>query len=259
MNELFNFVKYPIRSSKHRNQGITSLLDKGLGVHQLQDVLNMGADYVDIVKFSFGSGVVTPSAVLRKKIELLLDNNCSFCFGGTLFEIMEHQNLFGKYTQLCRELDFKLIEISDGALPIAYERKLDCIKKACDLGFTVLSEIGHKDPVIDSTITVEDLISMANQELNAGSWKVIVEARESGTVGLFNHSGAIHENDFHSLIKEIESDKLIFEAPQKSQQVWFINALGADVNLGNIAPEDIISLESLRRQLRADTLCQPSK
>ncbi len=255
MNELFNFVKYPQRSSKNRDIGITSLIDKGLGANSLQDILNIGADYIDIVKFSFGSGAVIPERVLRKKIELLVENNCDFCFGGTLYEIMEHQNLFDQYTQLCIDLDFKLIEISDGAIPIAYTRKLDCIKKACDLGFTVLSEIGHKDPVIDSTISVDDLIFMASQELETGSWKVIIEARESGTVGLFNQSGTINEDDFNSLIKEIDNSKLIFEAPQKSQQAWLINKLGANVNLGNVAPQDVISLEALRQQLRADTIC----
>lgn len=256
MTTLFDFIDRPLRTSKTRETGVTSLLDKGLGIESLEGILRSASEYIDLVKFSFGTAIVLPELILKEKILRLEESNCGACLGGTLFEIVEQQNNFDAYLKLCRELKLNFIEISDGAIPIKYERKLDCIKKACDWGFKVLSEIGNKNPDIDRALTVEDRVSMIKAELEAGSWKVIIEARESGTLGLFDSDGQINKQDFFNLIQKIPENKLVFEAPLKQQQAWLINHLGANVNLGNIAPEDVIGLEALRQQLRADTICQ---
>ncbi|WED44269.1 phosphosulfolactate synthase [Legionella cardiaca] len=256
MNTLFDFINCPQRTSKKRDVGITSLLDKGLGVGALNDLLNVASEYIDLVKFSFGTAVVLSQDILKEKIVHLQQKDCEVCFGGTLYEIAEKQGSFDAYLNLCKQLELNYIEISDGAVPIPYQRKLDCIKQASDCGFIVLSEVGNKNPDIDNAIHIDERIDMVNRELETGSWKVIIEARESGTVGLFDSCGKINTDEFFTLINALPAEKLIFEAPKKSQQAWFINQLGVDVNLGNILPEDVISLESLRRQLRADTLCQ---
>jgi len=254
MNKKFAFVQTPERSIKPREQGITSLIDKGIGLNTLQDILTLGADYIDLVKFAFGTAVVIPSAVLQRKINWLHEHHCHITFGGTLFEIIETQGSFTQFIQVTKEFDLNYIEVSDGALPIPRARKIDCIKEALDHGLTVVSEVGNKQPDIDDAISIEQRIAMIQEELDAGSWKVIVEARESGTVGLFDTSGQVEQDEFNTLVQTIPVQKLIFEAPQKSQQAWFINQLGSDVNLGNIAPHDVISLESLRQKLRADTV-----
>ncbi|MDI9818024.1 MULTISPECIES: phosphosulfolactate synthase [unclassified Legionella] len=256
MNTMFEFINEVPRSTKKRENGITSVIDTGLGLKALEDLLDIAAEYIDLVKFGFGTAVILPREILEKKITRLQQKNCEACLGGTLFEIAEKQGSFTKYLKTCKLLGLNYVEISDGALPMNYQRKLDCIKQASDFGFKVLSEVGSKDPELDKAIGIEEKITMVNSELQAGSWKVIIEARESGTVGLFNRQGKINDEQFVALTSKLASEQLIFESPKKSQQAWLINQLGANVNLGNIAPEDVISLESLRQQLRADTLCQ---
>lgn len=253
-NILCSLVDIKPRVSKPREFGITSVIDTGLGINMLSDMLNVSSNYIDIVKFGFGTAITIPSKVLTEKIELLHAHNCSVVFGGTLFELVEQHGNFKTYLEYCRHLGIDTIEISDGAIEMEYSRKIDCIKQAVDYGYRVLSEVGNKDPLLDAEIRIDDRINMIKKELNAGSWKVIVEARESGTVGLFNGSGEIDMNDFIKLTESLSINDLIFEAPLKHQQIWFIKQLGNQVNLGNISAYDVTSLECLRQKLRADTL-----
>jgi len=254
MTNLFPFLLHSDRSKKKRSSGLTSIIDKGLGLAWLNDIFSLSGEYIDIVKFGFGTGCIVPYEIIQKKIQMIKQYQCQVCFGGTLFEIIEKNEKFNGFLNQCTELGINTIEVSDGALPISFQRKLDCIKCAADKGFTVISEVGHKMPEIDKNISIEKRVDMISQELEAGSWKVIIEGRESGTVGLFDQIGEINEDDFSMLINRFDQDKLIFEAPLKQQQIWFINTLGCNVNLGNINPTDVISLEALRQQLRADTL-----
>jgi phosphosulfolactate synthase len=219
-----------------------------------EQLLLMVADYIDIVKLGFGTSKLYPEPLLRQKINLLKSANIHVCAGGTFFEVARRQNKIEDYFKECFRLGFNCIELSDGLAGIPIEEKIDLISKAKAYGFVVLSEVGRKDAQQDSQLNIKDRLFEIKEQLNAGAWKIILEARESGTTGLFNTDTSIKTEDFERIITEINPQDLLFEAPIKHQQAWLINNLGGCVNLANIAPRDVLALEALRVSLRADTI-----
>lgn len=239
----------PERSSKPRNKGITLALDKGYSVRQAEDFCEATRSYTDIVKLGWGTSFVTER--LQAKLNVYKNYDIPVYFGGTLFEAYVLRNQLDDYVELLKKFDIKHIEVSNGTIWLSDDRKIDIIK---DLSkeFTVLSEVGSKNP--DAIIPPYKWVRMIEAELKAGSWKVICEARESGTVGVFRPNGEIRSGLIDEIADQIPFEHLLFEAPQKEQQVWFIKKFGSNVNLGNIEPAEVIPLETLRLGLRSDTL-----
>lgn len=241
------------RTKKPRSQGLTMMIDKGLGQHAVQDLFALAADYIDIMKLGFGTSALYPIKQLQHKIALAKQYNVAVMPGGTFFEVVSTLASIESYVLKVKELGFTAIEISDGTLPIGTEERQLAITLAAEAGLTVYSEFGKKDS--DFRVELGSLLQTLEKDLAAGAAYVIVEARETGTVGVFNKQG---ELDF-SFLRDVHTaagknaDRLIWEAPQKDQQVVLLRTLGLDVNLGNIAPADILSVETLRRGLRGDT------
>jgi phosphosulfolactate synthase len=244
----YKIPELPERSQKPRENGLTMILDKGLSCRQVEDLIASSHQYSDIAKLGFGTSIITND--LEKKLSLYREANIKTCFGGTLFEVFIARGLFDEYRKYLDKFKMELVEVSDGCIVIPHDQKCEYIAKLSKQ-FTVVSEVGSKDA--DVIIPPYKWIQLINKELEAGSWKVIGEAREGGNVGLFRSSGEVRSGLVDEILTKIPADKLLWEAPQKAQQVWFINLLGADVNLGNIAPNEIIPLETLRLGLRGDT------
>ncbi len=238
----------PERTVKPRQIGYTMAMDKGLGVRQTEDFVATCADHVDIVKLGWATSFVTPN--LQEKLDVYKDAGIPVYFGGTLFEAFIIRDQFDDYRKLLDKYDIKFAEVSDGSIDLDHDKKCDYIKQLKDQ-VTVLSEVGSKDA--DKIIPPYKWIELMQRELEAGAWKVIGEAREGGNVGLFRSSGEVRSGLVQEILTKIPFEKIIWEAPQKAQQVWFIKLLGANVNLGNIAPEEIIPLETIRLGLRGDT------
>ena len=249
IHKRFEMVGIPDRAPKPRREGLTLMLDKGLAPRQVEDLLDVAGDYVDLVKLGWGTAVITPS--LERKLGIYGDAGMPVYFGGTLFEAFFMRRQLDTYRQLLAELGISHVEISDGSLQIRHEEKLSCIRRFAE-DFTVLSEVGSKDA--EKIMPPYKWVRLIEAELEAGSWKVICEARESGTAGLFRPNGEVRSGLVDEIVDSIDRDRLIFEAPKKAQQVWFIRHSGPNVNLGNISPAEIIPLETLRLGLRADTL-----
>lgn len=239
----------PERTPKPRNNGITLALDKGYSVRQAEDFCEATQSYTDIVKLGWGTSFVTER--LEEKINVYHSNDIPVYFGGTLFEAYVLRNQLDDYVDLLKKFNIKYVEVSNGTIWLSDDRKIDIIK---DLSkeFTVLSEVGSKNP--DAIIPPYKWVRMIEAELEAGSWKVICEARESGTVGVFRPNGEIRSGLIDEIADQISTEHLLFEAPKKEQQVWFIKKFGSNVNLGNIEPSEVIPLETLRLGLRSDTL-----
>jgi phosphosulfolactate synthase len=244
----FDLPYVPAREKKERNTGITMVMDKGLGLKQTENFIESSAELVDIVKFGFGSSAYTNN--LTEKIKLYKQAKIRPYFGGTLFEAFVVRNMFDDFLKVLDTYELNLAEVSDGSMRIEHETKLEYIQKLSEK-VTVLSEVGSKQRGV--FISTEQWISMMASELNAGAWKVIGEARESGTIGIYNSDGTANEGLVNSIINEVKTENILWEAPSGKQQVWFIKLLGANVNLGNIAPELVIPLECLRGGLRGDT------
>lgn len=244
-----DFLALPERSTKPREAGLTHLLDKGLGPAQVADLLATAAAYIDIVKLGWGTAYVTGS--LTQKIDLYHGAGIPVCLGGTLLELALRQNRLEEYLRATRALGLRHIEVSDGTVSMQEEDKLALIRRLAK-EFTVLSEVGSKDP--DVALTPSQWIDAIQRELDAGAWKVITEGRESGTVGVFQPSGEIKEALLAEIVAAVSAENLLFETPAKGQQAWFVRRFGANVNLGNIPPEDALSVETLRLGLRGDTL-----
>ena len=227
--------------------GLTHVLDKGLGPRAWEDVLETSGLYIDVVKLGWGTAFVT--ANLRKKLDVLRDKRV--VVGGTFFEAVWATGQLERYKQWLGELGFDHVEISDGAVEIPREQKLELI---ADLArdFTVLSEVGSKDSSVE--FTSEEWTQWLREELDAGAWKVITEAREGASSGIFTSDGAMRTDLVEEIGSAVDLDDVIFEAPTKAAQAWFVKRFGPTVNLGNIPPEEAIPLETLRRGLRADTL-----
>lgn len=241
----------PQRTEKPRSTGITMVMDKGLSVRQAEDFVSVGADYTDLVKIGFGTSFVTP--MLKEKLAVYREAGINYYFGGTLFEAFLIRGEVDNYLKLIEEFKLEHIEISDGSMDIEHDEKCELIQKFSKY-CTVLTEIGSKDP--DILIPPYKWIELINKEKEAGAWKIIAEARESGTAGIFRKTGEVRSGLIDEILHSVNGDDLLWEAPQKSQQVWFIKLVGHNVNLGNIAPTEIIPLETLRIGLRGDTFTQ---
>ena len=238
----------PSRASKPREEGLTMVMDKGLSLNEAENMVALKSELTDIVKLGFGTSLLT--RFIDKKINLYQKSGMMVYTGGTLFEAFVIRNQFDDFCKLMDKLKLEMVEVSDGSISINHDVKCEYIQKLSK-NFKVISEIGSKD----ESIILDDSqwISFMKKELDAGSWKVIAEAREGGNVGMFDPNGNIKKDLIDKITSDIQVDKILWEAPQKKQQVWFINSFGANVNLGNISPNDIISLECLRLGLRGDT------
>ncbi|MEQ9308311.1 MAG: phosphosulfolactate synthase [Balneolaceae bacterium] len=239
----------PKRSLKPRKDGITLVLDKGYSVRQAEDFCNVSAEYTDVVKLGWGTSYVTPN--LEDKLKVYANAGIPVYFGGTLFEAYLLRDQLGAYRKLLEKHEIKCLEVSNGTIWISDEKKQKIIKELSQ-DFTVYSEVGSKNP--NEVIPPYKWVNVIRQELEAGASKVICEARESGTVGVFRPNGEVRSGLIEEITDQIPVENLIFEAPQKEQQVWFIRKYGSNVNLGNIQPEEVIPLETLRLGLRSDTL-----
>ena len=238
----------PSRASKPREEGLTMVMDKGLSLNEAENMVALKSELTDIVKLGFGTSLLT--RFIDKKINLYQKSGMMVYTGGTLFEAFVIRNQFDDFCKLMDKLKLEMVEVSDGSISINHDVKCEYIQKLSK-NFKVISEIGSKD----ESIILDDSqwISFMKKELDAGSWKVIAEAREGGNVGMFDPNGNIKKDLIDKITSDIPVDKILWEAPQKKQQVWFINSFGANVNLGDISPNDIISLECLRLGLRGDT------
>jgi phosphosulfolactate synthase len=230
-----------------RAGGLTHVLDKGLGPRAWEDVLDTAGAYIDIVKLGWGTAYVTPN--LRRKLEVLREK--PVVIGGTFFEVVYVREKVEEYKLWLRELGLTHVEISDGTVEIPRERKLELIADFAQ-DFTVVSEVGSKDAEVNHAPYL--WVQWIKEELDAGAWKVVTEAREGGTAGIFRPSGEMRTGLVDEIVHEIDFHDLIFEAPTKASQAWFVKAFGPEVNLGNIAPDEVIPLETLRLGLRGDTL-----
>ena len=238
----------PDRAKKPRNKGLTMVMDKGLSLNEAENMVALKSELTDIVKLGFGTSLLT--RYIDKKIKLYHKAGIMVYVGGTLFEAFTVRNQFDDFCKLIDKLKLEMVEVSDGSISIEHDTKCEYIQKLSK-NFKVISEIGSKCE--SNSLEDSDWIEYMNKELQAGSWKVIAEAREGGNVGMFDPNGNIKENLIKKITNKISTSKILWEAPQKKQQVWFINNFGANVNLGNISPNDIISLECLRIGLRGDT------
>jgi phosphosulfolactate synthase len=227
--------------------GLTHVIDKGLGPRAWEDVLETSGVYIDIVKLGWGTAYVTPN--LKRKLEVLKGK--AVVIGGTFFEAVCVKDRVDEYKSWLLELGLTHVEISDGTIEIPRDRKLELIADFAR-DFTVLSEVGSKDGSVE--LPAEDWIEWIRDELAAGAWKVITEAREGGSAGIFSASGEMRTALVDEIAQDVAADDLIFEAPTKASQAWFVKQFGPTVNLGNIPPDEVIALETLRLGLRADTL-----
>jgi phosphosulfolactate synthase len=241
------------RPGKPRKKGLTMVIDKGLGLNAFDDILALAADYVDIYKLGFGTSVLYPLDLLKQKVERAKAHGLHIMPGGTFFEIASKQAPFESYLARLRAIGFNSIEISDGTFTISPEARRRAISLAADAGLTVYAEFGKK--AVHFRVEAEALLQSMEEDLQAGAGYVIVEARESGTVGLYDAAGQVDPTFLTEVCRLAKgnANRLIWEAPQKDQQVALIQTLGSDVNLGNIAHTDILSVETLRRGLRGDT------
>ncbi len=246
MKEILSQI--PTRTSKARENGLTMMMDKGLSLRQAEDFLSSNHEHTDIIKLGFGTSIITPN--VADKIKLYKENKMLVYSGGTLFEAFAIRNQLDDYKKYMRDLGLEMVEISDGSMIMNHETKCEIITDFSK-DFRVISEVGSKDAAVE--ISSKNWIKWMQNELSAGSWKVIAEAREGGNIGIFEVDGGIKSELIDEITKEIPAENIIWEAPLKHQQIWFIEKFGSNVNLGNIAPNGVIPLECLRLGLRSDT------
>jgi len=244
----FNLSQIPERIAKPRNHGITMVMDKGLSIREVEDFLSVCEPHVDIVKLGFGTAFVTPN--LREKITVYQNAGIPIYFGGTLFEAFLIRNQFDDYIKVIQDYGINFIEVSDGSITIPHAEKCGYIEKLTKYA-TVLSEVGSKDAA--HIIPPYKWIELMRAELEAGSSYVIAEAREAGNVGIYRGSGEVREGLVQEILTQIPAEKIIWEGPQKAQQLNFLELIGYNFNLGNIAPNEVIPLEAMRIGLRGDT------
>lgn len=244
----FNLTQIPARTAQPRTSGLTMVMDKGLSINQVNDFMSIARPHVDIVKLGFGTSFVTPN--LREKLEAYAQFDIPIYFGGTLFEAFLIRNQFNDYIAVCKDYGISYIEVSDGSIDIPHAEKCGYIEKLTQHA-TVLSEVGSKDAA--HIIPPYKWIELMRAELAAGSTYVIAEAREAGNVGIYRGSGEVREGLVQEILTQIAAEKIIWEAPQKAQQLYFLELIGCNVNLGNIAPNEVIPLEAMRIGLRGDT------
>lgn len=245
----FHLSHLPQRTKKPRETGITLALDTGFSVRQSEDFCDVASPLVDIVKLGWGTSYVTNR--LKDKLKVYRKYDIPVYFGGTLFEAYLLRDELDKYVEFLKRYDIKYVEVSNGTIRLSAYKKLEIIEQLSS-EFTVLSEVGSKNP--NDIIPPYKWVKMIKNEIEAGSWKVICEARESGTVGVFRPNGEVRSGLIEEITDQISKNHLLFEAPQKDQQIWFIKKFGSNVNLGNIHPSEVIPVETLRMGLRGDTL-----
>lgn len=250
----FNFLLKE-REEKPRQKGITMVLDKGLGLETAESLMNISGDYVDYLKFGWGTSIVHEQDIIKDKVAMYKSHNITPYTGGTLFELAYMNDKLEEFFQEAHDLGFEAIEVSDGSTIISHDKKLECIESAKKDGFEVLSEVGKKDPGLDKELSLDERIEYMQNELESGSSLIIVEAREGGkNIGIYDKAGNAKEDEIDYILDNFDGNKILWEAPNKDQQVFFILKLGNDVNLGNVSTDDITSLETLRRGLRGDTV-----
>ncbi len=244
----FNLPHLPLRPERPRKNGVTMVMDKGLSLRQAENFIDSSSEFVDVVKLGFGTAIITKN--LDEKIRLYKEAGFKVYLGGTLFEAFIIRDMFDEYCSLIDKLKLDCAEVSDGSIVMNHEKKCEYIN-ILSKRVTVLSEVGSKEEGI--IIHPAKWVSMMNKELEAGSWKVIAEARESGTVGIYRSNGQAHTLLVNKILAKVKQENILWEAPQKPQQVWFLKLLGPNANLGNISHDDVIPLETLRLGLRGDT------
>lgn len=238
----------PERPLKPRESGITMMMDKGLSTYEAESFIENCAPYTDLIKLGFGTSVFCKN--VEKKIQLYQKAGIRVYFGGTLFEAFAIRNMFNEYLEMVKRYQVDTVEVSDGSMYMHHSQKLEYINKLA-AEFTVLSEVGSKQKGVEIPDTV--WVEMMKKELEAGSWKVIGEARESGSVGIYHSDGSANAELINLIKARINVESVLWEAPSGKQQAWFIKLLGPNVNLGNIATNEVIPLECLRQGLRGDT------
>lgn len=244
----FNLQQIPNRNTKPRTSGITMVMDKGLSVEEAKNFMSVSHPHIDLVKLGFGTAYVTPT--LREKLDVYQAYDVPVYFGGTLFEAFLIRNQFDDYISVCKEYGIRYMEVSDGSITIPHTEKCGYIEKLTKHGI-VLSEVGSKDAA--HIIPPYKWIELMKAELSAGSTYVIAEAREAGNVGIYRGTGEVREGLVQEILTQVPEEQIIWEAPQKAQQLYFLELIGCNVNLGNIAPSEIIALEAMRIGLRGDT------
>jgi len=244
----FTINQLPVRSVKPRSAGLTMVMDKGLSVREAEDMLSVSEPYIDLIKLGFGTAFVTPR--LEDKLNVYKNANIPCYFGGTLFEAFLVRGQFDDYLRLLEKYGMAYAEVSDGSIELDHDEKCAYINKLSK-HVTVLSEVGSKDE--NKMLAPYKWIELMQKEISAGSYKVIAEARESGTVGIYHSKGEVRSDLIDEILTQVPQEKIIWEAPLKGQQVYFIKLLGSNVNLGNIPPNEVIPLETLRLGLRGDT------
>ncbi|HEY8417063.1 MAG TPA: phosphosulfolactate synthase [Limnochordales bacterium] len=261
-NPLLACVSYPIsgRETKPRTRGLTMVIDKGLGLAKTHDLLETAADYIDFVKLAFGTAVLYPPSLLARKIELIRAAGVDVYPGGTLLEAAVLQGTAARFLAVAREVGFTYIEVSEGTIELAADVRGDLIRRALDMGFGVVTEVGKKDP--SRPLAPTQVAEQAERDLAAGAFKVIIEGRDAGrNVGIYGPEGEIREALLESIVAALGSiDDVIWEAPQSGQQRALLLKFGPRANFGNVQPDDVVTLEAMRVGLRGDTLrrCVPA-
>ena len=239
----------PKRPQKPREKGLTMVMDKGISIAEAKMLMDSSQKFIDIVKFGFGTALITEN--IKEKIKLYKKHGIKVYLGGTLFEAFIARNMFSEYCEFIKKLEIDTVEISDGSIKMNHSQKCEYINQLANQKMTVFSEVGYK--ISKKILAPSQWIKLMEKEIEAGSWKVIAEARESGNVGLYRSGGEVRSDLIEEILTKIPKDNILWEAPKKQQQVFFIKLLGANVNLGNIGTSDVIPLECLRLGLRGDT------
>jgi phosphosulfolactate synthase len=246
---MYGLLDLPERAQKPRERGITHVLDRGLSIAEVDGLIEVAGGAVDVIKLGWGTALATGN--LLPKLQRYREHGIPVVLGGTLTELAIAQERVEELVAWLHELGIEHVEISDGTIVIEHDKKLALIKRMAR-EFTVLSEVGAKDNA--RIMAPYRWVEQIERELEAGAWKVIAEARESGTAGIFRPDGEVRMGLIDEIVHAIEVDRILFEAPRKDQQVWFVRQFGTNVNLGNIPPADVLSLETIRLGLRADTV-----
>jgi phosphosulfolactate synthase len=246
MNADISYV--PERKSKPRNSGLTMMMDKGLSLKEAEHFVDSSSEFTDLVKFGFGTALVTKQ--LEEKIRIYTAAGLKVYFGGTLFEMYAVRGEIDNYKRFIDAYGIETVEISDGSIKMELDEKLDHIRDFA-ANHVVLSEVGSKVKGVE--LPDSEWVKHMKREMEAGAWKVIAEARESGTIGIYNSDGSANQDLIDAIMKEVSVEDVIWEAPNKAQQVMFIKLVGQNVNLGNIAPNEVVALEALRCGMRGDT------
>ncbi len=249
----FDAIRCPSLGEKPRAVGLTSVLDKGLGAGEAADLAATAGAWIDVVKLGWGTSRLTPGEVLERKLKIYREAAIAPCTGGTFLELAHVQGQIEVFLAAARRVGFEIVEVSNGVLPLAEQQKLELIRRVREVGLRVYSEVGKKDADEDALLSDDDRIHAIEQELDAGAERVILEARESGTIGIYDRNGKPVEGLLRKIVERVGLERVIFEAPRKEQQVWMIRAFGPAVNLGNVPAAEALPLATLRTGLRGDT------